>query len=210
MDYIRDQLFEVVNSGPEIRDEQIPADSIFLQATEDTARLAAGNRPAYRIIIREEDGSLTPFYGPDSDLWVPDMQGEIDRIEAINAQRLERKGKSQRGEARRKTQAAREAETRASGRTGTRARIQGQTRSRGRTKALKEESLNKEFDDFRRNKAARPTPKPAPKGLTQELVDEVGKTEGFKNKLKLLEAADLKPQEREAILKIAQSFGGEL
>jgi hypothetical protein len=84
VDYIRDQLAEEVNRVGGFA-EEIPAGRMFIQATEATARAASGNLPAYRIVILDESGNMAPFYGQDGKgLWFPDVQKEIDRVEAEN------------------------------------------------------------------------------------------------------------------------------
>jgi hypothetical protein len=82
--YIRGQLAEEVNLVGGFA-EEIPAERIFIQATEATARSAAGGLPAYRIVILDENGNMAPFYGPeDKGLWYPDVQKEMDRVTAEN------------------------------------------------------------------------------------------------------------------------------
>ena len=89
VDYIRPQLAREINIRGAFP-EEIPEDRIFLQATEATARSAAGGKPAYRVIILDDDGTITPFFGG---LWHPDQQEELDRVEAENKAAFEKRGK---------------------------------------------------------------------------------------------------------------------
>jgi len=85
--YIRKQLAAEVNREWAF-ETPIREDQIFLQATESTARAAAGNMPAYRIVVIEDDGTQMPLLG--NGLWVPDMQAEIDRVSSENKANAEK------------------------------------------------------------------------------------------------------------------------
>lgn len=89
VDYIRPQLAREINEQGAFP-EEIPEDRMFLQATEDTARSASGGKPAYRVVILDDDGTITPFFGG---LWFPDQQEELDRIEVENKKLFEKRQK---------------------------------------------------------------------------------------------------------------------
>jgi len=90
VDYIRPQLAREINEQGAFP-EEIPEDRMFLQATEDTARSATGGKPAYRVVILDDDGTIAPFFGG---LWFPNQQEELNRIEAENKKLFEKRAKT--------------------------------------------------------------------------------------------------------------------
>ncbi len=84
VDYIKEQLLADVNESIATA-TPYKIEELFLQATEETARLNNG-LPAYRVFAVRETGIELLHTQP----WAPDIQAEIDRVGTLNREDLER------------------------------------------------------------------------------------------------------------------------